>query len=174
MHVVTCNAKTMKKTFIILIGFLCLISCKSEGKEKNLRDQRVETALLPQPTNNDTLDVENYDLIFLRPSEEEFNRLVEVHGEDSGLNEVDSDFGFYASKVDDSLSSTDLKVHFATEKIIKMDSEKGMIIINRDEIENAAFGIIFNHTKCYPIIEFGVMTDHEIYQRIMDQKEKCR
>ena len=163
----------MNKTILIVFALL-IISCKNVGKKRDLSDPKSEMAVVSEPTEGDTLNVENYDLIFLHPSENEFNRLLKIHGEDSGLYEVDSDFGFYTSKVNDSLSSTDLKIEFATNQIIKVDGGNGTVFMNRADMENGSYGIIFNHTKCDPLVEFGVMTDLEIYQRISDQKENCR
>lgn len=166
--------KTTIKMIFILFGLLSIISCKNDKKERKLEKLKNERVAETQLTYVDTIFAKNYHLIFLRPNEKEFNRLLEVHGEDSGLYEVDSDFGFYASKVNDSLSSADLKIEFKTERIIAMDSDNGMVYIDREEIENGAYGILFNHTNCFPTIEFGVMTDLEIYQRMADQKENCR
>ncbi len=163
----------MNKIISILFALL-IISCKNAGKENNLVNPKSEVAVVSQPIEGDTLLVENYDLIFLHPSEKEFSRLLEIHGQDSGLYEVDSDFGFYTSKVSDSLSSTDLKIEFTTDQILKMEGENGTVFINRADMENGSYGVIFNHPKCKPRVEFGVMTDLEIYQRISDQKQNCR
>ena len=122
----------------------------------------------------DTLHADNYNVLFFHPTESEFNELLKENGEESGLYEVDSDFGFYASKVYDSLLKTDLKVEFVTERIIKYSTKNGVKYFDRLKNAEHPYGIIFNNINCDPKIEFGVMVDIGILQRLNEYNKNCK
>ncbi|MBL7471729.1 hypothetical protein [Robertkochia sediminum] len=125
-------------------------------------------------SNLDTLNADNYNLLFFHPTEAEFNELLKELGEDSGLYEVDSDFGFYSNKVFDSLSTTDLKVKFVTERIIKYTTKEGIKYFDRLLNNDQHYGVIFNNPKCDPRFEFGVMVDVGIFQELNEFNKNCK
>ena len=165
----------MRKTKIISIifGILTIISCKKnvekkgELKTENLAELETESKI-------DTLNADNYNVLIFHPTESEFNELLKKEGEDSGLYEVDSDFGFYASKVFDSIKKTDLKVKNVTERIIKYSTENGIKYLDRLKNKENPYGIIFNKVNCEPRIEFGITTDIGIYQELTKYIKNCR
>jgi hypothetical protein len=165
----------LKKTIIIslIFGILITISCKknvektTELKSENLTELKTESKL-------DTLNADNYNVLFFHPTESEFNELLKENGEESGLYEVDSDFGFYSSKVYDSLSKTDLKVEFVTERIIKYSTKNGIKYFDRLKNAEHPYGIIFNKINCDPKIEFGVMVDIGIIQSLNEYNKNCK
>ena len=131
----------MKKTKIISIifGILIIISCK-QNVEKKAELKTEKLTELEAESKLDTLNADNYNVLFFHPTESEFNELLKENGEDSGLYEVDSDFGFYASKVYDSITKTDLKVKNVTERIIKYSTDKGIKYTKKsDRLEKALF-----------------------------------
>ena len=122
----------------------------------------------------DTLDGSPFNIIFFRPSEKEYDKLWEIHGEESGLNEVDSDHGFYASKVIDSFSQTEVHVVVAKERVIQLPSSNGPIYFDRLENGKGVYGLILYKKGCDPRIEHGVMTDVGIFQEYSDYRKNCR
>jgi len=122
----------------------------------------------------DTLDIDDYNLLFFHPSESEFGQLIKIEGENSGLYEVDSDFGFYINSVNNSLSKTNLKIKFITERIIKLKTNNGLINLDRLENKEGPYGVIFNSNNCEPRIEFGVMTDIDIFQIWDEYLKNCK
>jgi len=139
-----------------------------KNKSVNLIESKTEQKL-------DTLNIDNYNLLFFHPNETEFEELLKKYGEESdGLYEVDSDFGFYTNKVYDSISKTDLKVKIVTERIIKYSTKNGIKYLDRLKNEEHPYGIIFNNVKCEPKIEFGVMTDIGIFQELMEYNKNCK
>ncbi len=130
--------------------------------------------VLDSEQKKDTVNADNYNVLFFHPTESEFNVLLKENGENSGLYEVDSDFGFYSSKVYDSLAKTDLKVKFVTERIIKYSTNNGTKYFDRFKNKEQPYGIIFNQQECEPKIEFGVMTDIGIFQELTKYKKNCK
>jgi len=123
----------------------------------------------------DTLNIDNYNLLFFHPNETEFEELLKENGEESdGLYEVDSDFGFYANKVYDSISKTDLKVKIVTERIIKYSTKSGIKYLDRLKNKEGEYGVIFNQPNCEPRIEFGVMTDVGMFQELIEYNKNCK
>ena len=127
-----------------------------------------------QQIDLDTLDGSKFNIIFFRPSEKEYDTLWEMHGENSGLNEVDSDYGFYASKAIDSLDKTEVKVTVVKERIIQFPGSNGPIFFDRLENGKGEYGIIFYENGCEPRIKFGVMTDVGIFQEYGAYRNNCR
>jgi hypothetical protein len=165
---VTCNLKKTKIISLIL-GILIIISCKQNVEKKaELKKEN------PTESKLDTLNADNFNVLFFYPTESEFNELLKENGEDSGLYEVDSDFGFYASKVYDSLSKTELKVKFVTERIIKYSTKSGTEYFDRFKNVEHPYGIIFNKISCDPKIEFGVMVDIGIFQELDEYNKNCK
>ena len=164
--------KMVKIISVFIFGLLVLNSCKkSIGNDKNINlnseSQRDSNNLKLQ----DTVDVDKYELLFFHPSEEEFDKLLQKYGE--GLNEVDSDYAYYANKVFDSISKTDSKVKIITERIIKLTLRNGIKYIDRIKNDDGHYGVIFNAPNCDPQIEFGIMTDEEMFQVLNAYNKNC-
>ena len=158
----------MKKgKFISLIfGILTIISCKQNIEKKP--ELETESKL-------DTLNADNYNLLFFHPNEREFEGLLKQYGEEAeGLYEVDSDFGFYANKVYDSIIKTDLTVKIITERIIKYSTHSGIKYLDRLKNKEHPYGIILNKVNCEPKIRFGVMTDIGMFQELAEYNNNCK
>lgn len=174
----------MKKTknISLIFGILIIISCKQNVEKKKELKTENSTELATHLVNElvlepqlDTLNADNFNLLFFRPSETEFEELLKKYERESGgLYEVDSDFGFYTSKVYDSISKTDLKVKIVTERIIKYSTESGTKYLDRLKNEEHPYGIIFNNSNCNPKIEFGIMTGIGILQELEDYNKNCK
>lgn len=161
------------KIISLIFGILIIISCK-QNVEKEAEQKTKNRTELETESKFDTLNVDNYNVLFFHPTESEFKKLLKENGENSGLYEVDTDFGFYASKVYDSISKTDLKVKIVTERIIKYSTKNGIKFLDRLNNEEHPYGIIFNKVKCEPKIEFGVMTDIGFFQELTEYNKNCK
>jgi len=162
----------MKIKTIIFLEFLLFISCNADRKQKSElveKEIKVKTEKLL-----DTINADNYNVLFFKPNDSEYEKLLEKYGEDSGINEVDADFGFYINRVYDSLSKTDLKIKIVTERIIKLKMSDGTIFFDRINNEDGYYGIIFNQPNCEPRIESGVMTGIGILQMLSDYNKNCK
>ena len=159
------------KIISLIFGILIIISCKKDVEKKVEIENPTE---LKTDSKLDTLNADNYNVLFFRPTESEFAELLIENGEESGLYELDSDFGFYVSKVYDSLSKTDLKVKFVTERIIKYSTNSGTEYFDRLKNTELPYGIIFNKIDCNPKIEFGVMVDIGIFQELNEYNKNCK
>ena len=164
---------------------IILLSCKTEKKEKEFIDSPIyddtEVVIIDPITETnqniiklDTIDLDNFNVLFFKPNESEYNELLKSRGENSGINEVDSDFGFNTNKVFDSISKTDVKVKIITERIIKYSTKSGIKFLDRLKNEKGQYGVIFNQPNCEPRIEFGVMTDIEIFQKLAEYNKNCK
>ena len=148
-------------------------SCK-KGIDKTKKTELIDKA--QSELNNeqllDTINGDNYYVLFFHPNETEFEELIKIYGEE--LNEVDSDFGFYTNKVYDSISKTDLKIKIVTERIIRLTTKKGIKYLDRLKNNKSQYGVIFNKQNCEPRIEFGVMTDIDFFQIMNEYKKNCK
>jgi hypothetical protein len=154
---------------------IILLSCKTEKKEKKFIDSPILNGTVkPIIVKLDTIDVDNFNVLFFKPNESEYDELLKTLGENSGINEVDSDFGFYANKVYDSILKTDLKVKIVTERIIKYSTISGIKYLDRLKNEEGQYGVIFNQANCEPRIEFGVMTDVGMFQELAEYNKNCK
>ena len=181
------------KKIIFLSILISLLSCKTEKKEKEFIDSEIESLdIIPIDIESipvdtiedkprfkkekllDTIIADNYNVLFFKPIESEYDMLLEKYGENSGLEEVDSDYSYYANKVYQSLLKTDLKLKIVSERIIKLNTQYGVIYLDRINNDKGEYGIILNQTDCEPRIEFGVMTDVDIFQFIEDYKNNCK
>jgi hypothetical protein len=158
----------MKIKAILFLGFLIFISFKKVVKTENITKLKTQQKL-------DTINADNYNLLFFHPNEKEFEELLKEYGAESeGLYEVDSDFGFYVNRVYDSLSKTDLKLKIVTERIIKYSTKGGIKFLDRLKNKEQPYGIIFNKRNCNPKIEFGVMTGIGILQTLNEYNKNCK
>ena len=155
-----------KLTLFLLTLFLACIQSKNQNSENNV--QPIDELAM------DTLNADDFDLVFFHPNEEEFDELLAELGEDSGLYEVDSDYAYYANIVFDSLSKTDLKIRVASERIIKIRTSTGIKYLDRLKNEEHPYGIVLNKESCLPKIEFGVITDVGFYQLWSEYRFNCR
>ena len=190
---VTCNLnQPMKKRILITIIGVSIIGIGYFGIEmfefakgvkadipKNIEyfKKNKTVKLIESKTEKelDTLNIDNYNIIFFHPNQMEFEELLKEYGEEGeGLYEVDSDFGFYVNKVYDSISKTDLKAKIITERIIKYSTKSGIKYLDRLKNEEHPYGIIFNNVDCEPKMEFGVMTDIGFYQVLAEYKKNCK
>jgi cellulose biosynthesis protein BcsQ len=169
------------KKIIYLSLMIILLSCKTEKKEKEFIDSPIfndtDVVIIDPPPSIiklDTIDIDNFNVLFFKPNESEYNALLKTLGENSGINEVDSDFGFYTNKVYDSISKTDLKVKIVTERIIKYSTKSGIKFLDRLKNEKGQYGVIFNQPNCEPRIEFGVMTDVGIFRKLAEYNKNCK
>jgi len=178
----------MKKRFLISIIGVVIIGIGYYGMEmldfakgvradipKNIEYFEKNNTLKQSEPKLDTLNIDNYNLLFFHPNEMEFEELLKQNGEESeGLYEVDSDFGFYVNRVYDSIMKTDLKVKIITERIIKYSTKNGIKYLDRLKNKEHPYGIIFNNVNCEPRIEFGVMTDVGMFQELVEYNKNCK
>ena len=122
--------------------------------------------------NLDTLVSVGDEIVFFKPTEEEFDSLMNVHGEESGLYEVESDFSHYANEVGKRLEGTKTKISFATQRIIKIIAFD-QTVSHLDRLDNGSneYGIIFNSSKHEPRVEFGVWTDVGILEVVKERNK---
>ena len=165
----------MKKTKIIslIFGILTIISCK-QNVDRKAEFKAENTTELKTDLKLDTLNADNYNVLFFQLTESEFDELLKENGEESGLYEVDSDFGFYTNKVFDSISKTGLKVKYVTERIIKYSTKNEIEYLDRLKNKEHPYGIIFNKIDCDPNIVFGVMVDIGILQELNAYNKNCK
>ena len=190
---VTCNLnQPMKKGILITIIGVIIIGIGYVGIDmfyfakgvkndipKNIKNfkknKTVKLIDLKIKQKLDTLDIDNYNLLFFHPNEMEFDKLIKEYGEESeGLYEVDSDFSFYVNKVYDSIMKTDLKVKIITERIIKYSTKNGIKYLDRLKNKEHPYGIIINNVNCEPKIIFGVLTDVGIFQELAEYNKNCK
>jgi hypothetical protein len=166
----------MKKVFaFFLIGFLLLSFQKpydfTQGNNcfRNMTPLNTkEIRFLHEISYQEIIQLDTFtslgnEIVFFKPTKEEFDSLIKKMGETSGLYEVDDDFTYYANEVAKELKGTEIKVSFPTERIIKIVAFDNTISY-LDRLENGTneYGIIINSYTVEPRIEFGDLTDTDI------------
>ncbi|MBU3010715.1 hypothetical protein KO506_04840 [Polaribacter vadi] len=182
----------MKKGILITIFGILLVGIFyfgielyefAEGVKKDIpknienfqNNRKLEIIKKEKKQKLDTLNIDNFNLLFFHPNEKEFEELlIEYKSESEGLYEADSDFGFYINKVFDSISKTDLKIKIVTERIIEYSTKDGIKYLDRLKNKEHQYGIIFNNLNCEPKIEFGIMTDIGIYKKLSQFNKNCK
>lgn len=141
----TCNlTKPLKKGILITIIGILIIGISyfgimmydfAKGVKKDIpnniesfKKNKIITVIKGKNEQKlDTLNIDNFNLLFFHSNETEFNELLREYKEETeGLYEADSDFGFYTNKIYDSISKTDLKVKIVTERIINYSTNSGI------------------------------------------------
>jgi len=108
-------------------------------------------------------------VIFFEPGQKEFDAMEKKESEDSGLNEIVSDFVEYSTKVVDSLTKiAKLKAIITHKKIITIKLNNGELIsFDRTKGDNIV-GYIFTNGFKQPKIAFEVGTDSDYWIDIED------
>jgi hypothetical protein len=106
------------------------------------------------------LSTENDRIIFYHLNEQEYDSLAELD-DSEGLAEVDSDFGYYASNVLDSMQNTKLKVEVTSERFISVGEQ------TIDKFEHFGYGVILVKSDSINI-QSGVMTDIDYFMQITE------
>ncbi len=176
------------KQLICLSGVVIAVSCSTQTKlkdEKRMGDDSIsvtstkrsqrlrDTALheakakIKFTTPFDTFTSQGNEIVFFKPTEEEFELLAAHYGEDSGIREAEADFSFYAQSVSDSLKTGETKVVVPRQRIIKIVAYDGTVSY-LDRLDNGTneLGVIFNYDDGEPVVAFGVDTDVSILERI--------
>lgn len=146
------------KEGVILTGYK---AHKEAGSaiEPELFELRIENNKLELITG---LTNENSDkkIVFFHLSEQEFDSVADLP-DYQGLYEVSSDFGFYVTKVMDSLKNSNIETDITTERFITVGTSR------LDKFEHFGYGIILmNGDSSY--VEGGIMTDIGYFQLISE------
>lgn len=99
-------------------------------------------------------------IIFFHLSEHEFDSVADLPGYE-GLYEVSADFGFYVSKVMDSLKNSSITTELTTKRYIKINQT------SLDKFEEFGYGAVFMRHDSVRIEE-GIMTDIDYFQIISE------
>ncbi|NEV95032.1 hypothetical protein G3567_12885 [Psychroflexus sp. YR1-1] len=146
------------KDSIILTGYTRLEqagdSKKPELYELRINDNKLELKI------SSTDKFSNEKIVFFHLSEQEFDSVANLP-DYQGLYEVSSDFGFYVSKVMDSLKNSNVKAEITTERFIDVGN------VELDKFEHYGYGAIFIKSDS-TLIEVGIMTDMDYYKLISE------
>lgn len=101
------------------------------------------------------------------PTTKDLEKLSKEEGDESGFDEVTSDFGLYSQSVIDSLKKTSkIKTVMTNKKIITTILDNGRkISFDRTKGDNIV-GTIFTDVENEPKIDFGVATDVDYWSMI--------
>ncbi|AMM52610.1 hypothetical protein TH61_17445 [Rufibacter sp. DG15C] len=108
---------------------------------------------------SDTLVIKGKSVVFFTLSQTEYDKIVKEKGEDSGINEVISDFEYYAYEIKDTLEKAGFNTVITTSQtfaVINSNGEKKFI--NRDLKEGKVGILLFDGIK-EPTLDYGLRTD---------------
>ncbi|MCC7029787.1 MAG: hypothetical protein IT257_05730 [Chitinophagaceae bacterium] len=130
---------------------------KSPAKDKTLSYK----------SSGDTVFVDGKTIVFFLPTTKDLENLSKEEGDESGFDEVTSDFGFYSQSVIDSLKKTSkIKTVMTNKKIITTILDNGSkISFDRTKGDNIV-GTVFTDGENEPKIDFGVATDVDYWSMI--------
>jgi hypothetical protein len=154
----------------VFIPILLLANCS--GREHSRHEAKISTVDSIAPDSNvsapkennyyhDTLKVSGKAVVFFSISQEEYDSIPE--DDDSGLDEVLSDFNFYAGEVADTLRSLGFETMITGSRFIQLKLDNGESR-TFDRFNNAEHivGYIFTDGVKEPLVEYGVSTDVDI------------
>ena len=124
--------------------------------ELNERTNRYLSGLNSTPE----LSTEPNRIIFYHLNSQEYDSLASFQ-DSEGLAEVDSDFGYYASNVLDSMRNTQLKAEVTSERFITVGER------TIDKFEHFGYGVILVRSDSVNI-QSGVMTDIDYFMLITE------
>lgn len=150
------------KEGVILTGYKAHKEAGStiEPELFELRIENNKLELITGLTNEDS----NNKIVFFHLSEQEFDSVAEL-SDYQGLYEVSSDFGFYVTKVMDSLKNSNIETEITTERFIPVGKSR------LDKFEHFGYGIILTNGDSSHV-EGGIMTDMGYFQLISEFFDK--
>ncbi len=118
------------------------------------------------PNPIDTLYISNKMILFFSLSQKEYDKLS--LDEDSGIDEVISDFNYYSTKIIEVLSSQNIESKYISKKkfVLKYDNDD-LFVFDRDKTDHIV-GAILIDGKTKPKILTGVYTDIDYQVEIND------
>jgi hypothetical protein len=170
--------KSKKFPFYFVLAFLLFTACNNPQKKIQYpihslpvanKKNHLHTQLKAPNVAivSDTLRVNGPMVVFFEPGQKEFDLMDRDQGEDSGLDEIVSDFVEYSTKVVDSLIKTSkLKAIITHKKIILVELDNGeKISFDRTKGDNIVGTILTNGRK-KPKIDFEVGTTEDYFADI--------
>jgi|GEM_PF-4660687 len=145
-------------TIVFLVSVSCSLKSKNSGtkieNEKGLDSKEVKT---------DTLVTKGDEVLFFKPTKEEFENLKKEKGDNFGLDEVESDFNYYATKIQDKLKESKVVVKYPKGRVIKIIAfDNSVSYLDRIGNGTNIYGVIINSSVSEPTVLFGVNTDLDI------------
>ena len=132
-----------------------LISCGTSAQKEEVKER------IDSKTNISAIDSNPLNkVIFFHLSEQEFDSVAGLP-DYQGLYEVSSDFGFYVSKVMDSLKNTSVVAELTTDRVIEINNKAF------DKFDEYGYGLVLIRPDSIRI-EGGIMTDVEYFQLISE------
>ncbi|QHL87772.1 hypothetical protein GU926_10165 [Nibribacter ruber] len=163
------------KKLLILFLFVTLLSCQrtdsqdtADKKQETVQASSIDPAKADSEKTSDTLTIDGKSVVFFSISQTEYDKIIQEEGEDSGINEIISDFEYYSSEVTDTLNKAGFKTILTTSKTFAIVNKQGdKRFINRDIKEGKVGILLFDGTK-EPLLDYGVGTDID-YLSIVDE-----
>jgi hypothetical protein len=154
----------------LLVSFLLLASCS--GREHSRHEATISAvdsiapdANVSAPKENsyfhDTMKVSGKAVVFFSISQQEYDSIPK--DDDSGLDEVLSDFNFYAGEVADTLRSLGFETMITGNRFVqlKLDNGESRTFDRFNNTEHIVGYILTDGVK-EPLVEYGVSTDLDI------------
>lgn len=146
----------MKRLFDFLIIIFVFVACTKSNQNEKVKTNDLKI---------DTLISKGDEIIFFKPTKNEFEDLVNKYGKESGIYEADGAFDKYI----DSISSVYSKwnfIKFPSQRIIRIIAFDGSTsYLDRQKLPGV-YGIIFNISTSEPVIEYGIRNNEGIHEMI--------
>lgn len=144
----------MKTYLPLLLAFLCACSTVPTGESGSKRMQ------IP----NDTLSVSGKSVIFFCINKAEYDSIV--RDMNSGIDEVLSDFNYYADAVTDSVKAAGFEPVLSSTRFIAVRLDNGSTqVFDRCADETAVIGYVLSDGKQAPHIHYEFGTDAEFLDK---------
>ena len=142
-------------TVLILVGLFCLAPLKSNGKN---HPTIFSLVIKKKVISNDTIKIKGKAFVFFTISQMEYKRFVKDGN--SGIDEVLSDFNYYAEAVADTIKKQGYKPINTTNRYIQIIFDNNTTkTFDRLLDKRNISGYILTNGEKEPQIDFGVFTD---------------
>jgi len=147
----------MKQSILIAFILVSLLMCSTSKSDGSNANSALEQTIMQDNTTSDTIKVKGKTVVFFSLSQIEYEKLA--RDANSGIDEVLSDFNYFADAVIDTIKKQGYKP-------IKTERRYIQVIFDNnttktfDRLSNKVnIGYILTNGQKKPKVEFGVKTD---------------
>ena len=131
--------------------------------------EKISSLTSKQVFENDTISISNNTIIFIKPTESEFEKLSKTEAEE-WIYEVDSDFKYYYStSTIDSIKKLNINTITPKNKVLRIINSNDSIYFFNRELDSMKYGAILNLSEKIKVLK-GVYTGIDLLTIINEVK----
>lgn len=161
------------KQFFCLACFILLLGCTQNTKQNgDTKDTGAASTIAKVALPTDTFTVKGKAVVFFSIASQEYTSLA--NDTTSSIDEVLSDFEYYASEVSDTLQTQGYQTYFTSSRYIciTLDNQHQQVFDRLTATPKSITGFVISDGRKKPSVSYGVGTDVEILAFCHDFQRK--